>query len=305
MSIIREKGTPIPKNYEVGINNPFDSRLAVDSIDALNNPANWFALVEDDFGDTEVKFIGFKGMPVSEKSTGNLYVLRNYQIGTTIEDSTVEFDLIPTGSINPGDITLDGYATEKWVKEQGYVTASYLNGILTLSSEAGSIGTLPEDTTINELLDAKADNIPFTLSQAYITRPMGGYADMDNIAGKTVKEILTKLLGIVEKVTAPMITVGRGGESMTIKNSNNFPVTVQIVSNSWEGQVRQTGDMYENHRGSYNFEGSVFTLDANSSITKTNGWDSASGILEITSYSLSCYFEAYGIVSVTESKNKI
>ena len=86
-------------------------------------------------------------------------------------------------AIDPADVDLAGYATEDWVKSQGYVTASYLDNILTFST-SGS-----EASAVNY----SNDEVLFT-EDLYVTNPMGDFVSGDNVKGLSLQEIITKLL---------------------------------------------------------------------------------------------------------------
>ena len=137
-------------------------------------------------------------------------------------------------AIDPADITLDGYATEAWVKGQGYVTALYENGILTLFSGTDTIGILPKNTTINGLLNAKADNIPFT-TVAHVGSTYGALASGMNIKDMDIRTILAKMLNInadidINNLSAPSnVIVNTKDHTITLTNNNSYDMNV-IVS---------------------------------------------------------------------------
>lgn len=86
-------------------------------------------------------------------------------------------------AIDPADVDLAGYATEDWVNSQGYVTASYLDNILTFST-SGS-----EASAVNY----SNDEVLFT-EDLYVTNPMGDFVSGDNVKGLSLQEIITRLL---------------------------------------------------------------------------------------------------------------
>lgn len=91
----------LQKNYEVTIQAPLDSRLSVLNLTDLLDKNSWFKLVEDDFGEEEVAFMAYKGMPVSNTAEGDLYILKDYKEGPSVSDSQISFQKV---------------ATEEWVQ---------------------------------------------------------------------------------------------------------------------------------------------------------------------------------------------
>lgn len=85
--------------------------------------------------------------------------------------------------IDPADVDLAGYATEDWVKEQGFVTASYLDNILTFSTSGSEVSAV----------NYSNDEVLFT-EDLYVTNPMGDFVSGDNVKGLSLQEIITRLL---------------------------------------------------------------------------------------------------------------
>ena len=75
-------------------------------------------------------------------------------------------------SIDPADVNLAGYATQEWVEEQGFVTASYLNNVLTFTVSGNEVSAVGHSN----------DEVLFT-EDLYVTNPMGDFASGDNVKG--------------------------------------------------------------------------------------------------------------------------
>lgn len=114
-------------------------------------------------------------------------------------------------------VSLEGYATETWVGEQGFITnvdnkadinhahEEYLTSedLAGYSKFSGSYNDLTDKPEIPSLVGyalksevaLKADAVPFT-STNLVTKPMGSFAVGDDVAGLTLTQILAKLLGL-------------------------------------------------------------------------------------------------------------
>lgn len=210
-------------DYEIGLQSSLDARLTVDSVEMLNEPQSWYRIkrgqkiavgykgmpvsckedaslyiLQSDAAELTsadwakvatqewVEAQGY-GQGSGNIDTSNLVTLDGDQTisGNKTFSGEVDFsDATVKGlAIDPADVDLAGYATEDWVKSQGYVTASYLDNILTFST-SGS-----EASAVNY----SNDEVLFT-EDLYVTNPMGDFVSGDNVKGLSLQEIITRLL---------------------------------------------------------------------------------------------------------------
>ena len=123
-------------------------------------------------------------------------------------------------------VSFDGYATETWVSEQGFITnvddkadvnhkhEDYLTSddLAGYSKFSGSYNDLTDKPEIPSLVNyalksevaLKADIVPFKTTNL-VTKPMGSFAVGDDVAGLTIAQILAKLLGLNESAENPDI----------------------------------------------------------------------------------------------------
>ena len=125
--------------------------------------------------------------------TSNLVTLDGEQTISGNKTFTGEVDFsgatVKGLAIDPADVDLAGYATEDWVKSQGYVTASYLDNILTFSTSGN------EASAVNY----SSDEALFT-EDLYVTNPVGNFVTGENVNGLSLKEIITRLLKLEANV---------------------------------------------------------------------------------------------------------
>lgn len=119
--------------------------------------------------------------------TSNLVTLDGEQTISGNKTFTGEVDFsnatVKGLAIDPADVDLAGYATQEWVEDQGFVTASYLDNVLTFSTSGSEVSAV----------NYSNDEVLFT-EDLYVTNPMGDFVSGDNVKGLSLQEIITRLL---------------------------------------------------------------------------------------------------------------
>ena len=163
------------------------------------------AFTYEDFTEEQLLALkGEKGNTGEKGADGKNGLTTAIQIGETVYehvDGTISLPEFLTEHQS-----LEGYATESWVENQGYLkehqdlSAYALKSEIPVVSDFITEGQLTE--TLNDYYDkqettaalsAKADNIPFT-EDLYVTKAVGSFKVGDPVKGLSIKEILAKLL---------------------------------------------------------------------------------------------------------------
>lgn len=204
---------------------PVDTRQLIYSADDLYKYETWTFESRTADGRVQILCKAYQGMITVTQDTGSAYILKKCPDNPNAEnwnETNVKWEKIGSGGSSGGGID---------VKEE--------DGVLILSANEKEIVELPDGSSINDLLDAKADNIPFTGSNnpGAISVAIGGFKVGDSLQDMTLQDILKTLLNIhfnelvVENTTVSFVET-TSTYSWTAELTNPNPYSGKVVLDS-------------------------------------------------------------------------